>query len=178
MATTKTKSASKKPPAPKKKAQKKAQKKAPTKTKVATAKAAKKKAPRKVASISPLRGMSVDDWIAEYTKGWQTDVVRRVVAVIAKAAPGSVANIKWRMPVFEANGPFAFVRMAKAHVTVGFWRGNEVEAPIGSFERSERMGHFKLLGPSELNEKALAVMVKSAVRLNREKGSPAMGRGA
>jgi hypothetical protein len=171
MATTK-KTPSKKAPETKPATKKAPAKKAPAK------KAPAKKATRKVASVSPLRGMSIDDWIAKYTKGWQTDVVRRVVAVVGKAAPGSVANIKWRMPVFEANGPFAFVRMAKAHVTVGFWRGNEVEAPIGTFERSERMGHFKLLGAGELDEKALAVMVKSAVRLNREKGSPAMGRGA
>lgn len=166
MATTK------KTPANKTLAKTTVAKKAPAK------KAPIKKAPRKVASISPLRGMSIDDWVAKYAKGWQTDVVRRVVAVIAKAAPGSVASIKWRMPVFEANGPFAFVRMAKAHVSVGFWRASELEAPVGTFERSARMGHFKLLGPGELDEKGLAVMVKSAVRLNREKGSPTMGGGA
>ena len=158
-------------------------KKATTKKPNTTKKAPAKKAPAKkrtvagraVHAVSPLRGMPIDDWITQYAKGWQGEVIRRVIDVVKKAAPSSTASLKWRMPVFEANGPFAFVRTAKAHVTVGFWRGNEVEAPIGTFERSERMGHFKLLGPGELDEKALAVMVKSAVKLNAAKGSPAMG---
>jgi len=121
---------------------------------------------------SPLRGMPLEDWIAKKTIGWQRDVVRRVVDVVKRTVPDTTVSIKWAQPVFELNGPFAFIRPAKAHLSVGFWRGAELTDPKGLLERGNKMGHFKLRGPSELNEKALAGLVKEAVRLNREKGSP------
>jgi hypothetical protein len=118
--------------------------------------------------------MSVEEWIATRTGGWQTDVIRRMVAVVATAAPGAVAAIKWSQPIFEQNGPFAFIKPARAHVSFGFWRGAEVIDPRGILERGDRMGHFKLTAPDQLDEAALAEMVRDAVRLNLEKGSPTM----
>lgn len=129
-------------------------------------------ATREAYKVSPLRGMPVDEWIRTKTGGWQSDVIRRVVELVRKAAPEATVSIKWSQPVFEQDGPFAFIKPAKAHVSVGFWRGGEVADPKGLLERGDRMGHFKLHGPDELDEKALLAMVKDAVRLNREKGSP------
>ena len=125
-------------------------------------------------AVSPLRGMAIEEWIALKTTGWQRDVVRRVVDVVKRTVPDTTVSIKWAQPVFELNGPFAFIKPAKAHLSVGFWRGAELTDPKGILERGNRMGHFKLRGPSELNEKALAGLVKEAVRLNREKGSPTL----
>jgi hypothetical protein len=133
---------------------------------------------RAVLSVSPLRGMSIDAWLAQYAKGWQGEVIRRFVVLVKDVAPVSTVAIKWRMPVFESNGPFAFVRAAKAHVSFGFWRGSQIEAPIASFERAARMGHFKIRSAEELDEKAVRVMVKSAVKLNAALGPPTMGGGA
>ncbi len=93
-------------------------------------------------------------------------------------SPTSTVAIKWRMPVFESNGPFAFVRAAKAHVSFGFWRGAQIDAPVASFERAARMGHFKIRSADELDDEAVRVMVKSAVKLNAELGPPTMGAGA
>jgi hypothetical protein len=147
-------------------------KKAPAKKASAPAVGAKAKSDPDAYKVSPLRGMPIEEWIAQKTIGWQRDVVRRVVDVVKRTAPDTTVSIKWAQPVFELNGPFAFIKPAKAHLSVGFWRGAELTDPKGILERGSRMGHFKLRGPSELNEKALAGLVKEAVRLNREKGSP------
>ena len=153
---------------------------ATTKT-AATRKTAATKKPaatkRAAAKVSPLRGMPLDAWIDSKAKGWHADVIRRVLDVSRKAAPKAAVSIKWGQPVMEENGPFMFVRAAKAHVTVGFWRGSELADPKGLLERGDRMGHWKVKAATDLDEKALAAMVKDAVRLNREKGNPA-SRGA
>jgi hypothetical protein len=163
--------ASKKTKSPAKKA---ASSKAPKKELSPAAAAAKAALERERYKVSPLRGMPIEDWIAQKTTGWQRDVVRRVVDVVKRTVPDTTVSIKWAQPVFELNGPFAFIKPAKAHLSVGFWRGAELTDPKGILERGNRMGHFKLRGPSELNEKALAGLVKEAVRLNREKGSPTL----
>lgn len=130
---------------------------------------------RVIYGVSPLRGMAVSDWVTQYAKGWQEGVVRRVMQIVEKAAPAATASIKWRMPVYEENGPFLFLRIAKAHVTVGFWRGAELRSSMEGFEAAERMGHIKIHTAGELDEKGLEKTVKDAVRLNREKGSPTIG---
>jgi hypothetical protein len=144
----------------------------PAKPKRPATKAAATRAKREAYKVSPLRGMAVDAWIAAKTSGWQADVVRRVLAIVQRAAPQASCSIKWAQPVFEDSGPFAFVKPAKAHVSVGFWRGAEIADPKGLLERGDRMGHFKLFGPDDLDEPALQAMVRDAVRLNRAKGSP------
>jgi hypothetical protein len=128
--------------------------------------------------VSPLRGMAIETWIKEKTSGWQSDVVRRIIEVVKRVAPEATCSIKWAQPVFEYEGPFAFIKPAKAHVSVGFWRGAEVVDPKGLLERGDRMGHFKLRSADELDERALATMVKDAVRLNKKKGNPTSGGGA
>lgn len=127
---------------------------------------------RSVYAVSPLRGMAIDAWVTQYAKGWQGDVVRRAIQIVERAAPQATAAIKWRMPVYEDHGPFLFLRVAKAHVTVGFWRGGELRSSMKGFEAAERMGHIKIRAAGELDEKGLEKTVKDAVRLNREKGSP------
>jgi hypothetical protein len=139
--------------------------------KTAKKSAAKRRPP--VERVSPLRGMPVEQWLDKKTSGWQQQVIRRVIEVVRRAAPRAALSIKWARPVFEQDGPFLFIHPAKAHVSVGFWRGNEVADPAGVLERGGKMGHFKLRSPDELDEKALAKMVKHAVALNRDKGSPA-----
>ena len=140
--------------------------------KVATKKAAPPAARRMAAKVSPLRGMPVDDYLATKITGWQADMARRLVALVKKTAPDVTVEIKWGQPVFELNGPFAFLKAAKAHVTFGFWRGVELDDPKKLLNAGSRMSHMKVTGPDALDEKGLVALVKQAVKLNREKGDP------
>jgi hypothetical protein len=185
MATSKKKSTSPKKtagrravsnPVATKPAAKKAEKPAAKKAAKPAAKKAEKPTAKTVARdvhrVSPLRGMPVDVWVDQKTSPWQADIVRRVIEVIRKAAPEATCSIKWGQPVWEHNGPFAFFKPAKAHVSVGFWRGSEIADPKGILERGDRMGHFKLRDAADLDAPALAAMVRDAIRLNQEKGTP------
>jgi hypothetical protein len=116
--------------------------------------------------------MPVEQWVTAKTSGWQRDVVARLLAIAKRAAPGATVSIKWGQPVFELNGPFAFIKPAKAHVTFGFWRGAELQDPTGALEGGDRMKHVKINSPEALNEARLLAFVREAVTLNQAAGNP------
>ncbi len=151
-------------------------KKNAAKKRLAPKKAAAKKVNvggREIYKVSPLRGMSVADWTKKHTSGWQTEAVTRLVGIVRAAAPEAVHAIKWSQPIFEHNGPFAFIKPAKAHLSFGFWRGADIEDRTGGkLERGDRMGHVKFRAVGEIDDAALRDMVRQAVRLNAELGSP------
>jgi len=117
--------------------------------------------------------MPIDEYLATRVTGWIAGVTRRLVALVKETAPDSDVTIKWGQPVFELNGPFAFVKPAKAHVSFGFWRGLELSDPKNLLGGTgDRMGHLELTSPDALDEAALAALVAQAAKLNREKGNP------
>jgi hypothetical protein len=138
----------------------------------ASKKSAKKPAARVTPKVSPLRGMSVEDWVATKTEGWQKSVVTRLVRLVKRVAPEATVAIKWGQPVFEHHGPMAFIKPAKAHVTFGFWRGAELTDAAGVLEGGERMKHVKVTSLGGLDEPALETFVREACALNASKGDP------
>jgi hypothetical protein len=137
--------------------------------------AAKPAAARAVPKQSPLKGMPVEQWVKAKTSGWQTEAAGRIMDLVRQAAPEAMASIKWGQPVFESNGPFAYIRPAKAHLTFGFWRGTELTDPKKLLSGDgDRMAHMKVTSLDQIDTAALSAMVKQAVKLNREKGNPAL----
>lgn len=103
----------------------------------------------------------------------QRRIVDEVRKLVRASAPESREAFKWAEPVFESNGPFAFVKAHGAHVTFGFWRGVELDAGRGLLESGgSKMAHVKLRNVEDIDRPALTQLVKDAVRLNREKGDP------
>ena len=104
---------------------------------------------------------------------WRGGVVADAVATIQAAAPDASASIKWAQPVFESNGPFAYIKAFPRSVNVGFWRGTELTDPQEVLEGSgDRMKHVTLRRPEDLDREQLSAWVREAVRLNAEKGTP------
>jgi hypothetical protein len=139
---------------------------------MAASKKQERGAKRAMPKVSPLRGMDVDDWVKAKATGWQAVVVRRLLAIARKAAPDATVTIKWSQPVLDQGGPLAFIKLAKAHVTFGFWRGAELSDPDGVLEGGDRMKHVKILDEKALDEARITAFVREAVRLNRDKGDP------
>ena len=135
-------------------------------------KAAKPAKKATVAKTSPLKGMNVDAWVKAKVSGWQAEMVERLLRLARAAAPEASVTIKWAQPVFEQNGPFAWIKPAKAHVTFGFWRGAELSDKRGALEGGDRMKHLKIAGPDALDEALLTAFVREAVALNVAKGDP------
>lgn len=128
--------------------------------------------PKRTPKISPLRGMPVDDWVKAKVRDEQLDIVRSLLTMARKVAPKATISIKWGQPVVEENGPVAFIKVAKAHVTFGFWRGAQLADPKGLLEGGERMKHVKIASPDALDERALSAFLRQAVSLNRTEGDP------
>jgi hypothetical protein len=177
--TTK-KSSAKKPAAKKKSTAKKKKstakkKKSTAKTNAAQRPKAKAKAaaaPRIVPKVSLLKGTNVDDW-AKKLNGWQADALRVIRALVTRHAPGATLVMKWGQPVWEQNGPFAWLRPATKHVSFGFWRGAEMNDPEGHLEGDgDRMRHLKVTSADDLNALPIEGFVKQAVALNGDKGDP------
>lgn len=109
--------------------------------------------------------------------GWQAEAMRKIHAIVVDAAGGVKHGIKWAQPVYEKYGPLAFLRSAKNHVTLGFWRGAEMIAPKGLLEGAgDKMKHLKIKSVSGIPG-AVVDLVRQAVKLNEKNGDPTRKRG-
>ncbi|MEX1073362.1 MAG: DUF1801 domain-containing protein [Chloroflexota bacterium] len=119
---------------------------------------------------------TVDEYIAAFDD-WRTDAMKRLREVVKEGAPHSAVGIKWAQPVWEWNGPMIWMKAAKDHVSIGFWRGTEMEDPGKVLEGDgDRMRHIKVKSVDEIPADALRELVRQAVRLNTAKGNPTLAR--
>jgi hypothetical protein len=120
--------------------------------------------------------LKVDGYVAKL-KPPQREIVEALRKLVREAAPGATEVFKWAQPVYEQNGPFAFIKAHANHVTFGFWRGVELDGGRGLLESGGRqMAHLKLRHPADVKKGELSRLVTEAVRLNLEKGDPTRNR--
>jgi hypothetical protein len=115
---------------------------------------------------------TVDAYI-EGLDDWRGEVVAAVRGVIREAAPDARESIKWAQPVYESNGPFAYIKAFPTSVNLGFWRGAELDDEDGRLVgEGDRMRHVKLGGTGDVDPVLFGRWVGQAVELNRAKGDP------
>jgi hypothetical protein len=115
---------------------------------------------------------TVDNYIANLDE-WQGEIISEVRRIILNAAPEALESIKWAQPVYEINGPFAYIKAFKKAVNFGFWRGADINDPQGLLQGSgEKMRHFKISKLEDINEPVFTDYVQQAVKLNLTKGDP------
>jgi len=118
---------------------------------------------------------TVDNYIANLND-WQADIVSEIRQIILETVPDADESIKWAQPVYEVNGPFAYIKAFKNSVNFGFWRGVDIEDPDGLLQGSgEKMRHFKLSSREQINKPIFSNYIKQAVKLNLTKGDPTKG---
>ena len=117
-------------------------------------------------------GKTVDEYVASLS-GWQREAAAALRQLAREAAPGAGESIKWGQPVYEVNGPVAWMKAHKSSVNFGFWRGAELDDPTGLLEgEGDRMRHVKVKEGAALPAEELRRFIQDAVRLNQEKGDP------
>ena len=110
-------------------------------------------------------------------KGPRSTIVKRLRAIVRRAAPGAKESVKWAQPVFEYNGPFCYIRAHSKHVNLGFFRGAEISDPKGILEGTgASMRHVKVASMADVDVKDLGKLIKAAVVLNKKKGNPITGK--
>jgi len=118
---------------------------------------------------------TVDGYIAQLNND-QAAIVSKVRQIILEAAPEADESIKWAQPVYETNGPFAYIKAFKNSVNFGFWRGVDINDPYGLLDGSgDKMRHVKLASLEDINEQAFKDYVLQALKLNLSRGDPTKG---
>jgi hypothetical protein len=120
---------------------------------------------------------TIDEYIAGLGGDWRSETVARLRQIVDTAAPEATSTIKWAQPVWDTNGPFAYIKAFTSSVNIGFWRGTQLDDAAGILEgEGERMKHLTLRAGDPIPADELAGFVRQAVELNREHGSPARTR--
>ena len=118
---------------------------------------------------------TVDGYIAGL-ENWKGEIVSMVRQIILKAAPDAKESIKWAQPVYESNGPFAYIKAFQSAVNFGFWRGVDLENKKGLLQGTGgKMRHVKLTSLDDIDESAFSEFVVQAIELNQKRGDPTRG---
>ena len=114
--------------------------------------------------------------VDEYIEGldqWQAEIVAEVRRIILEAEPAAEERVRWDQPVYETNGPFAYIKAYTKAVHFGFWRGIEILDPKGLLQGSgEKMRHVKLASLDDVDPEAFPDYIQQAIKLNLKKGDP------
>ena len=142
------------------------------------AKRARRPAPKKQAAVKPRKPTkkparrTVDGYVGALPSPQQT-IVNRLRALVAAAAPEAIEALKWGQPVYEVNGPMAYLKAYKGHVNFGFWRGAMLSAPAQTLSGDGgRMRHLKVYSLSDIKEEVILELVRQAAALNAKLGNP------
>jgi hypothetical protein len=115
---------------------------------------------------------TVDGYI-DSVGGERGEIVAALREVILETAPHAREIIKWAQPVYDAGGPFAYIKAFGKSVDLGFWRGSEIRDPTGLLiGEGDRMRRVKLVRIDDVRRDVVADWVRQAVELNRTKGDP------
>jgi hypothetical protein len=120
--------------------------------------------------------LTVDAYIAGLPEEHRK-VATRIRALIAEVAPAATVSIKWSQPVWDANGPFAYIKPFPVTINFGFWRGKDLLDPDGLLDGDGiRMRHLRIVPGDPLPEDAIRAWVTQAVALNTARGDPTKPR--
>lgn len=115
----------------------------------------------------------VDDYIDDFF-GWPGETAAMLRREIL-AAGEITEDFRWGTPIFEGGGgPVCLIKVNVSHVTLGFWRGQQMSdldarlAASGTY----RMADIKLTGPDEIDPVDVRRLVAAGIALNQRHGSP------
>ena len=117
--------------------------------------------------------VSVDGYVHALPSPMQM-IVQRLRQLVREAAPEALETFRWAQPVYEANGPFAYVKAHSKYVNFGFWRGAMLDNTDGVLEgEGDETRHVKLSSLEDVKTDILRTLVRQAVLLNVRHGAPA-----
>ncbi|SMO56935.1 DUF1801 domain-containing protein [Paracoccus laeviglucosivorans] len=104
---------------------------------------------------------------------WRADTLAHMRALILKAAPDAVEEVKWRgTPVWSDHGIICTGESYKDKIKLTFAKGASLPDPAGLFNASldgNARRAIDLFQGDAVDEKAFAALIAEAVALNRAK---------
>ncbi len=97
-------------------------------------------------------------------------LIERLAEIVETAAPEAEGSIKWGMPVYAAGRNVVYLEArARSHVSLGFFRGVDLEDPDGLLEGSgSALRHVKVASEEDIREEALRHLIRQAFDLAAE----------
>ena len=115
----------------------------------------------------------IDDYVRDIL-GWQGELARMLRREIMTAG-GVTEAFKWGNPIFESGGgPVCLFKVYSNHVTLGFWRGQQMGnlEPLLTPSGSYRMADIKLTSVGQISPQQIHRLVRAGVALNEKHGDP------
>lgn len=95
----------------------------------------------------------------------QKIIMERIREIIHKSVPDVLEEFKWSRPVFTLKKDFAYLKTAKAYVTLGFFNSNNIKEETYLLEGTGKdMRHIKIKKVEEINSKLLDKWFKVLTR--------------
>jgi hypothetical protein len=112
---------------------------------------------------------SFDDYLKDQDPKNQA-IIRALRRLVKRIAPGLSEAVKWGNGCWiSTNGPVAYVYSATDHVQFGFFNGSSLKDPRGLLHgQGKYVRHTKVRDPSEIDERALATLLRQAARMRQE----------
>ena len=109
---------------------------------------------------------SFDDYLKDQNPRNQA-IIRALRRFVKRVAPGLSEAVKWGNGCWvSSNGPVAYVYSAAEYVQFGFFNGSSLKDPKGLLEgQGKYVRHTKVHDPSEIDERALAALLRQAAGL-------------
>lgn len=86
----------------------------------------------------------------------QKEIMKAVRQLIHGTVKGVREEFKWSRPVFKKEKDFAYLKPAKAYVSLGFFQFRNLNDPDGLLEGTGKdMRHIKLRKAKDINEELL-----------------------
>jgi hypothetical protein len=108
---------------------------------------------------------SFDAYLKDQSPRNQT-IIRALRRLVTRVEPGLAEAVKWGNGCWVGDdGPVAYVFSAPEYVQFGFFYGSSLKDPKGLLEGSGKfVRHIKVPGPSAIDERAFAALLKQAAR--------------
>ncbi|NEM99306.1 DUF1801 domain-containing protein [Pontibacter burrus] len=106
----------------------------------------------------------VTDYITN--SGNQQEILQTIRQLILDTIPNVTEEFKWSRPVFRADKDFAYLKTAKAYVTLGFFNFQKLQDPDNRLEGTGKdMRHIKLKTINDIDRELLTAWFKTATTI-------------
>lgn len=119
----------------------------------------------------------IDDIIKQYN-GWKSDTLKRLRAIINKADPSIVEEVKWKMPsnpkglpVWSRNGIVCIAQTFKNDIKLVFFQGPSLSDPKKLFNArlKSTVRAIEFHEGDDIDEAGIKALVAEAVKINVNK---------
>jgi hypothetical protein len=83
----------------------------------------------------------------------QREILAKLRNMIHRAVPESIENFKWGRPVFSSPKDFAYLKISKSYVTLGFFTSRGISDSEGILEGTGKdMRHIKIRSLNDIRQ--------------------------